>query len=255
MIKIELKNYSDYICYAESIRFGNIYPLSIVHKFQQGDIFVDSLCDCKNVLFWHYCGFAYIYGKYNQHFLESVYDIIINKEKTNSRRFILFTDDEHIKSFFEKKEKIDIQLRYFYKYKNIELTKTADLPHNYTLKAIDKELLSKIKGRITPFFSWNDENEFLAKGKGFCIVSGNDVASWAFTSAISDNEIDIGVETSEKYQHKGFAVIVAKAMLEYILSENKIPVWACHYQNLASAKLAEKLGFDKIAECYVINSK
>lgn len=255
MIKIELKNYSDYICYAESIRFGNIYPLSIVYKFQQGDIFVDSLCDCKNVLFWHYCGFAYIYGEYDPRFLESVYDIIINKDKTNPRRFILFTDDEHIKSFFENKEKIDIQLRYFYKYKNIEHTKTADLSQNFTLKAIDKDLLSKIEGRITPFFSWNDENEFLEKGKGFCIVSGNDVASWAFTAAISDNEIDIGVETSEKYQHKGFAAIVAKAMLEYILSENKRPVWACHYQNLASAKLAEKLGFDKIAECYVINSK
>lgn len=255
MIKIELKNYSDYISYAEKIRFGNVYPLSIVHNFQQGDTFVNSLCNCKNVLFWHYCGFAYIYGEYDQHFLESVYDLIINKEKTNSRRFILFTDDEHIKSFFEKKEKIDIQLRYFYKYKNTEYNKTADLPQNCTLKAIDKELLSKIKGRITPFFSWNDENEFLEKGKGFCIVSDNNVASWAFTAAISDNEIDIGVETSEKYQHKGFAAIVAKAMLEYILSENKRPVWACHYQNLASAKLAKKLGFDKIAECYVINSK
>ena len=45
----------------------------------------------------------------------------------------------------------------------------------------------------------------------------------------------------------GFATIAAKTMIKYILSENKKPVWACHSQNTASAKLAEKIGFKKVS--------
>ena len=119
----------------------------------------------------------------------------------------------------------------------------------------DAELLSKIKGRITPYFSWDNADEFLSKGKGYCIVTDGEVAAWAFSAAVSSTEIDIGIETQEKYQHRGFAAIVSKAMIKYVLEQGKIPVWACHYKNIASAKLADKLGFDKVAECFVIKRK
>ena len=127
-----------------------------------------------------------------------------------------------------------------------------DLPSDCELKIIDAEILSKMKGRITPYFSWSNANDFLSNGKGYCVITNGEIAAWAFSAAVSDNEIDIGVETQENYQHRGFAAIVSKAMLKYILEHNKKPVWACHYKNLASAKLAEKIGFTKIAECFVI---
>lgn len=75
------------------------------------------------------------------------------------------------------------------------------------------------------------------------------------SSAVSSDEIDIGVETAEKYQHKGLALAVSTAMIQYILEQNQTPVWACHYNNIPSAKLAERSGFQKISECYVIRRK
>jgi len=254
MIKIDLQSYSDYICYAESCKYGNVYPLSIAEGYQQGDIYVNSINNTKNVLFWHFSGFAFIAGEYDNAFLESVYDIISDKNGTNPRRFILFTD-EQTKSFFETKENIDIERRCFFGFENKTFNKTIALPSDCELKPIDANLLSKIKGRITPYFSWDNAGEFLSKGKGYCVVCGEEVAAWAFSSAVSNNEIDIGVETSEKYQHKGFATAVSTAMIKYVLAQNKTPVWACHYKNIASAKLAERSGFHKISECYVIKRK
>lgn len=53
----------------------------------------------------------------------------------------------------------------------------------------------------------------------------------------------------------GLAAIASIAMINYILSENKKPVWACHSMNTSSAKLAEKMGFKKTSECSIIKSK
>lgn len=105
------------------------------------------------------------------------------------------------------------------------------------------------------WYNYRSADEFLSKGKGYCVVCGEEVAAWAFSSAVSSDEIDIGVETAEKYQHKGLALAVSTAMIQYILEQNQTPVWACHYNNIPSAKLAERSGFQKISECYVIRRK
>ncbi len=38
-------------------------------------------------------------------------------------------------------------------------------------------------------------------------------------------------------------------MIQYCFEQHKRPVWACHSKNIASQKLAEKIGFVKISEC------
>ena len=68
-------------------------------------------------------------------------------------------------------------------------------------------------------------------------------------------EIDIGIETNPKYQQQGFGLIVAQKMIHYTIEQNKAPVWACHHKNLASERMAEKLGFKKVSECSIIKCK
>jgi len=252
MIKVNLQKHSDYVSYANNCTCGKVYPLSIALKYQPGDIFVDSESECKTVLFWHHCGFAFISGEYNEIFLASVYALFFDKKTVNPRRFVLFTDDERTKYYFSAKENIVVESRFFFDFGHSDLENFIDLPAGYELKPIDSELLPQIEGRITPYFSWDNASDFLSKGSGYCIVSGREVAAWAFSSAVSDDEIDIGVETQENHQHKGLASIVSKAMIEYCLNQAKSPVWACHCSNTASAKLAEKVGFSKTSECYVI---
>ncbi|MBO5473403.1 MAG: GNAT family N-acetyltransferase [Lachnospiraceae bacterium] len=254
MEKIAFQSYFDYIHFAKECVCGKVYPLSIAEGYQQGDIFVKSGVDCNTVLFWHYSGFAFIAGAYDESFLGAVYEQFIEKN-TDNRRFVLFSDGKCIADYFCRKANTDTERRYFFEYRNENRDIHYKVPHHYELREIDVELLSKMEGRITPYFSWDCSEAFLEKGKGYCLISGDDIAAWAFSAAVSDGEIDIGVEVCEKYRHRGLATVVAKAMIQYILSANKVPVWACHCQNIASAALAGKLGFIKTGECSVIKRR
>ncbi len=92
--------------------------------------------------------------------------------------------------------------------------------------------------------------------KGYCISCGDDIATWAFSAAVSSKKIDIGVETNPKISAAGIREdSCEKKMVQYTIEQSKKPVWACHYKNDASAKMAEKLGFVKMSECSVIKKK
>lgn len=238
----------NYIQYIDGSSCGAVYPYSIAEGFQSGDIFSDS----ASFLFWHYSGFAFIYGKPDERFLEYVSALLLDDKAENSRRFILFTADSSVESFFRKAENVAVERRIFFEYGKNELLFDFVLPAGYDLREIDDEWLGKINGSVTPFFSWDDPTDFLEKGRGYCVVDGKNAASWAFSAAVSSKEIDIGIETAAGYQHLGLAAAVAKKMIEYCFEQHKKPVWACRSDNIASKSLAEKLGFVKISECWTI---
>lgn len=248
MHKIEIGNHEKYIKNIDKLSCGAVYPYSIVKHFQPGDIF--SVFHC--FLYRHYCGFSFLYGSYDEDSLESIYALLFDNNDTNSKRAILFVTDEVAYQFFSQKDNVVIQRRNFFEYKKDCPSVIPDLPSGYTMHEINYNLLKKINGNITPALFWDDATHFLEKGKGFCIIYGNNVAAWAFTAAISDEEIDIGIETNAEYQRIGLAYIVAKQMIQYCFNQHKRPVWACHSENVASRKLAEKLGFAKTSECWTV---
>lgn len=255
MQRINFQKYSAFIPYANTNDCGKVYPLSIAEGIQDGKIFVNSINDYKSALFWHYCGFAYLSGKVDQMFLEDVYKLMMNRNHTDPRRFILLVNNEHIEKFFQSKDNIVFERRYFFEYPNKYTPDSTDLPSGYKLKEINAQLLLKIHGNITPTLFWNNLTKFLKHGKGYCIIHGDNIAAWAFSASISSTEIDIGIETNKNYQHMGFASILANRMIQYAFEEGKMPVWACHYKNVASEKLAKKIGFVKKAECSIIKNK
>lgn len=255
MYKVEPKGYMNYIKCIDKSLCGIVYPRSISEKIQQGDIFTNACGSDRSVLYWHYSGFAFLSGVYNECFLESIYDLLLDKNNTNSKRFILFVNDPNVEQFFRAKENVSIERRYFFEYVKEYPAVTAKLPEGYKLCEINSELFQKINGKITPSFSWDNMNDFLEKGKGYCITDGENAAVWAFSAAISSDEIDIGIETNSKYRHLGFAYIVAQMMIKYCFDQHKSPVWACHSENTASVKLAEKLGFVKTSECFTVTKR
>lgn len=248
MRKAEQKDYVNFIQYIDSSSCGAVYPYSVAEGFQSGDIFLEN----DSFLYWHYSGFAFLYGRYDEHFLESVSNLFFDGKVTNSRRFILFTADESVELFFRKTENIAVERRIFFEYGKDRPVSDYVLPAGYKLCEIGNELTEKLNGSITPYFSWDNSVDFLEKGKGYCIVEGNNAASWAFTAAVSSEEIDIGIETVSEYRHLGLAAVVAEKMIQYCFDQHKRPVWACHADNIASRKLAEKLGFVKISECRTV---
>lgn len=251
--KLNLLEYSHLIDMANTHDCGSVYPLSVAEGIQEGDIFTDSVKDYKKVLFWAHSGFAYLAGNVDEPFAEDIYEFM--GTKSNTRRFLLMTRNKYIQEYFEQKDDVIAEKRYLFEYSGDRGLVEPSLPVGYELKEIDNELLKKISGKIVPSLFWKDVNEFLVKGKGYCVTCDNDIASWAFSAAVSTKEIDIGIETNPKYKQQGLGIIVAKKMIQYTIEQAKEPVWACHYKNVASEKMAEKLGFIKVAECSIIKSK
>ena len=235
--------FSEYYECAKEIRCGAVYPLSMVQGFQGGDIYTDG----NAFLFHHDCGFAFLCGSITDAFLSDVYSLM----KDVGRRLVLFSENEYITCFFEKYPDASINTRYFYSYAGHPVSAVNYL---YTIKKIDRATIDQLAGKITPSFSWITD-VFLQKGFGIAVICDDMPVSWAFSAAVSNDEVDIGVETAEKYRGKGLAKTAVNEMIKAVIASGKKPVWACHSLNTGSRKLAESSGFVKTGECTVITIK
>lgn len=222
---------------------GAIYPLSVLLGIQSGTVFADD--SMQAVLIWHCCGFGFLFGAYDHAFLEAVAEIMQNP--VQYPRLLLFAPDEDTVTFFRKKDGFLPEQRLFFRYPDGQTP-----PESNAASVITSDILPNIHGRITPDFSWTSSSDFLRSGRGFCVMQENVPAAWAFSAAVSDTEIDIGVETDEQFRRRGFAFAAAAAMCRDILSQGKMPVWACHAENTGSQKLAAALGFVHCGQCLTI---
>ena len=245
MDKLAPTSYKTMIPYVDKMTCGAVYPLSIAELTQQGEIYTDG----NSALFWHYSGFAFLYGICGDNFLNRVYENFLSIDSVTSRRFILFAAHEQVKRFFWSKDNVVSGKRYFFEYPNSYSPRSGALPTNLEMREINGELFDKTEGAVTPRFSWANSSEFLNKGKGYCIADGKRAVAWAFSAAVSADEIDIGIETRAEYRHLGLGAIVAEQMIKYCFEQHKRPVWACNASNTMSQRLAEKLGFLKVSEC------
>lgn len=246
MKKVKEEHYSDFIELAGLNTCNTIYPMAIAEGVQRGDIYMDEAEDRRFALFWHESGFAYISGHPYPEDLDAVYALMKNESGNNPRRFVLETKDEPVAGYFREKEDIEMHPRYGLRLR--ELQPVGNIPEGYELKEIDEGLLSRIEGRVVPLNFWSSAQEFLTRGRGYCLVKDDDVAAVAFSAAVSSRQIDIGIETKEAHRRKGLAVIAAKKMTEYILSIGKEPVWDCDAANAGSRATAESVGFEVVTQ-------
>lgn len=250
MIKIEETKFSEYISIAKKNSCGNVYPMAIAEGFRFGEIFADSSGSDKNVLFWANNGFAYLSEQPDAEFLEEVYMKMADPLK--SRRFVLLTDEISVKDYFQTKPDVMIEPRYLFRYDGSKIPEGPIVPKGYQLVEFDESILKKLDGKIIPQMFWKDTDTFLKHGKGYALIFGDEIATWAFSAAVSSDEIDIGIETSEKYRKQGLPPIVVTQMIRHALEQGKMPVWACYYKNIPSAKIAERTGFRRNGECFTI---
>ncbi len=245
---LAINNYQKAFQYINPKCIGAVYPYSIAEQIQNGEVY---LCGSA-ALFWHQCGFAFVYGDCEDAFLDQIYDRFLRDNLHSGKRFILFSADENIEMFFSHKSQLLLDKRYFYAYQGNPASATRFLPDGFHISQITNAHLKQIQGNVTPQLFWDSTSAFLQKGKGFCILDGTTIAAWAFSAAVSSHEIDIGVETRSEYRNLGLATIAAEKMIQYCIQQHKRPVWACHARNIGSQTLAEKLGFVRIADSVVI---
>ena len=237
MRKIDIGEYAKYADYAKDCAANRVYPLSIADGVQSGDIYTD---DNGSVLFWHYCGFAYISGAAGTDFLEEIYREFLMPDK--DRRFLLITDSETVADYYSARDLLQLDRRVEYIHTGI-LRKTQIPDKQFIIERITADNIGDIQGRIIPAFSWESSTDFITHGFGFLVRRNDCFAAAAFSSAVSKDEVDIGIETCEAFRHKGLASYLSYKMCEEIIRQGKKPVWAHAETNEGSRKTALLAGF------------
>lgn len=74
------------------------------------------------------------------------------------------------------------------------------------------------------------------------VIEG-DIVSLAHTFAWSPLYVDIGVTTHEQFRGKGMATAAAAIVATEVQKRGRVPVWSTGADNVASMRVAQKLGF------------
>ena len=249
MKKINESAYKEYIDAAKECTSNRVYPLSIANGIQTGDIYTDGK---GSVLFWHYCGFAYISGVVNPGFLEEIYQEFLVSD--TDRRFLLITDSHFIIDYYKDRDLLQLDRRV--EYNHIRVPEKPQIPDDrFLTERITADNIGYIQGRIIPSFSWQSADAFLERGFGYLVRKDSEFSAVAFTSAVSPEEVDIGVETAEAYRRNGLAAFLAGRMCEEIIAQGKKPVWAHAETNEGSRNTALGAGFQPSKVNTVIHKK
>ncbi len=98
---------------------------------------------------------------------------------------------------------------------------TETLPEGYTLRQIDKELVSgrSQDGLPSDFIeNFGSEEEFAKRGVGFWILYNDVVVSGATSFFTYNGGIEIDIETDESHRGKGLATVVAAGIILWLCS-------------------------------------
>lgn len=236
MIRVTTEQYPEYIPWAERCNANRVFPMSVAQGYQTGDIFTDDISSPRTVLFWHYCGFAYIVGEITDSILE---ELITDIAPLIDRRMVLITDSEDSVRYFTE--------RYFELGKRIEYGHSGEIPDassdpDIVIAPVGEDNIDLITGKIVPSFSW-ERSDFLLKGSGYAAFCGGKYCGVAFSSAVSSSEVDIGVEVDPSYRGRGIATALCARMVREISSQGRKPVWAHGEANTGSRNTAVKCGF------------
>ncbi len=100
---------------------------------------------------------------------------------------------------------------------------------------------------------WNDTRELLTEGIiASALVSGEIVAT-ALVTAYTDTYTEIGVYTREDHRGYGYATAAASLVTQAVQERGSIPMWGTGSHNMASLRVAQKLGFKEVSRrTYVI---
>ena len=131
----------------------------------------------------------------------------------------------------------------------LRLDPCANLPDGWRLEPITAALLARhelanieeVEGWVFSF--WRSLDDFERLGLGYALRVGDAVASWCLSVYVAGNDYELGVATAPAYRNRGCATRVAAACLAQGYAQGRTPHWHCGDDNLASASVAEKVGF------------
>jgi RimJ/RimL family protein N-acetyltransferase len=93
---------------------------------------------------------------------------------------------------------------------------------------------------------------YARNGIGYCLIHGDTIVSWCSTDFARPGACDLYVETFGAYKRQGFGALVSHACIKTCLGRELAVHWHCWEDNVASVRLAGRIGLVKAAEHSVL---
>jgi len=105
--------------------------------------------------------------------------------------------------------------------------------------------------------TWGGPFGLCTGGLGIGAFMGGQLVSVAVPFYVGERYEDIGVVTEPGYRGRGLSAACAAALSQAVVSRGHVPSWSTSNDNLASLRVAEKLGFQLHREdlLYVIRAE
>lgn len=120
---------------------------------------------------------------------------------------------------------------------------------DYDIRQLDAATALAYSGLVVPRYYWHDEATYNQYALAYGLYINDELATVAFSSCRDEHILELGMETTAKFQKQGLAVLVCLKLIDETLKHGLEPVWACRKGNIGSYKLAHKVGFVAASEC------
>jgi len=251
-----------------------IYALSVVDDRAPGRVFVDDAAHPTVALVWETTGNLFISseptakGLPAADIVRGIQDLINNEFIAAARRdrtrpmcsvsYAPLSWGTQLPSMLKDLPPI-LDKRFCYRADSPDeeavprLKKLAKAPADCEVLPADRDLLEgnlanveEVRAEVQKM--WGSVEHFLTDGFGSCVTSEGAITSWCLSECPSRQRTSIGVETVKTHQRKGHGTAAAARTLLKSRENGLVADWDCYADNIASQKLAEKLGLSRVAE-------
>ena len=184
---------------------------------------------------------------------DEIFPIASKKEEITHGEWVFYFEHqdwfEKIEKTFGLKDPVPLK-RYYYVMEKILIPDwRAKIPKGFIMREIDESFLKQenlenmeeIKKWINS--QYENEEKFLEKGFGFCLVENDKtIAGWCLSDWGVKDKFEIGIQTAREYRRRGFAALCTTATVEYGQGKGYQIGWHCNQENEGSWRTAEKVG-------------
>ena len=264
MILLNKSEYYRLLLPLKKVEINHLFAEAVLLGHVSGSVYVDQNVDPTIFYVSHPYGMSLLFGEPgNDEFNTWLLGHALNDSKTRQRHEWLQAYPEkwnyEINSMWNdylikpednndclKEPCIEVNTRVNFKFNKsiyLDFKNNCQIAADNTIRTTP-EIFENMQGSVIPGRVWDNVTDFSKQAVAYSVLVGDKVASTAFSAFIINGQLEIGIETTEAFRGKGYALTACLALIDYCLDHDYEPVWGCKLENTASYLLAQKLGFE-----------